>query len=285
MKKLNVAITFLKFLPVPSLHSFMLTKAVEQVDSISVQRLLNSSVVDRFSETDQCFVVILALKSLLNGQHKNTQSHTNALTICHMLLDRGIAFRGNHERNIIAHSAFLSAREDDHPVLFKLFHTHMSDHTKIDTFAHVVQHLSEKHNPIVGQLYELWADVLKGSVEVYRLGWTRSRSDTREGAPTLMEWCLWRAPERIVLNFINDCEKIDAEECRNLLERSPLSFDILDALVDKGVDLQRLLTSGYRSSKVAEDAIEYIQAYQQRKSIEDVIDNTHRTSATKRRKM
>lgn len=49
----------------------MLGKAVERVDPISVQRLLNSSVVDRFSEIDQSYVVILELKSLLNGQRQD----------------------------------------------------------------------------------------------------------------------------------------------------------------------------------------------------------------------
>lgn len=285
MKKLNAAITFLKFFPVPSWHSSLLTKAIEQTDLISVERLLSSRVVERFSELDQSSVLMVALKSLLNGQHKEMEDRNRARSICHLLLDRGVAFCGIYERNIIAHSAFLSARAEDHGVLLKLFHTEMSDHTKIDTFAHIVQHMSDTNNPIVGQLYALWNNVLKGPVEVSRLGWTRLRSDTREGAPSLMEWCLWRAPEQIVLNLINDCEKIDAEECRELLQRSPLSCDVLDALVNKGVDLQRLVKIGHRSSKAAEDAIEHIQAYQQRTTIAKAVKNTPHTPGTQRRKM
>ena len=283
MKKLNFAIQFLKFLPLPSLHSFILTKAVEHNDPISVERLLTSRVVDRLSDLDQSVALMVALKSLLNGQHKDIEDRNNARSICHMLLDRGIGFRGIYERNIIAHSSFLSARVEDHSVLLKMFHADMAEHTKIDTFAHVVQHMSKDNNQIVGQLYELWVDVLKGYSEVSRLGWTRVRSDTREGAPNLMEWCLWRAPEQIVLNLINDCEHIDAEECRELLQRSPLSCDVLDALVNKGVDLQRLLQIRDRASRL--DTIEYIQAYQQRKSIEKAVENTPQTSGTQRRKM
>ena len=281
MKKLNFAIQFLKFLPLPSLHSFMLTKAVEHNDPISVERLLASRVVDRLSDLDQSMALMVALKSLLNGQHKEIEDRNNTRSICHMLLDRGIGFRGVYERNIIAHSSFLSARVEDHSVLLKMFHANMAEHTKIDTFAHVVQHMSKDNNQIVGQLYELWVDVLKGYSEVSRLGWTRVRSDTREGAPSLIEWCLWRAPEQIVLNLINDCEHIDAEECRELLQRSPLSCDVLDALVNKGVDLQRLLQIRDRASRP--DAIEYIQAYQQRSVLEQAIETPEQKSGLKRK--
>jgi len=281
MKKLNFAIRFLKFLPVPSLHSFILNKAVEQVDTISVERLLTSRVVDRFLDLDRSVALMLALKSLLNGQRNNMEERNNARSICHMLLDRNIGFRGIYERNIIAHSSFLAVRTEDHSFLLKMLHTDMSEHTKIDTFAHVVQHMSKDNNPIVGQLYELWADVLKGSCEVPRLGWTRVRSDTRENAPSLMEWCLWRAPEQIVIHLINDCEHIDAEQCRELLQRSPLSCDILDALVNKGVDLQRLVQISDRSSK--QDAIEYIQAYQQRRILEQSVGAVQQRSGFKRK--
>lgn len=283
MKKLNVAITFLKLLPLPSLHISMLRKAVEQVDPINVQHLLNSNVVDRFSKDNQSLVLILALEKLLKGQHNDVQIYNNARNICHMLLDRGLALRGRYERNIIAHSTFLSVRDGGRDVLLKLFHTQMADNTKIDTFAHIVQHTPRDHNQIVHILYDLWKDLLKGSIEISRLGWTRVRSDTREGAPTLMEWCLRRAPEQIVLNFINDCEKIDAEECRPLLERSPLSFDILDALVNKGVDLHRLLIIGHRSSKADEDAIEHIQAYQQRRVLDQSVGEVQQRSGSKRK--
>lgn len=280
MKKLNVAITFLKLLPLPSLHSFMLNKAVEQVDLISVQRLLNSSVVDRFSELDQSLSLTLALKSLLNGQHKDAQSQTNARSICHLLLDRGIAFWGIYENRIVMHSTFLSARDEDRDVLLKLCHTQMSDNTKIDTFARVVQHMPQDHNKIVTILYDLWKDVLKGPVEVSRLGWTRMINDTRDSAPTLMEWCLWRAPEQIVLNLINDCHKIDAEECRDLLRRASVSFDILDALVDKGVDLQHLVKIAQRGDT---DMVAKIEAYQQHRVLTQcVVENR---APTVRRKM
>ncbi len=271
MKKLKVAITFLKFLPVPSLHSFMLTKAVEQVDPISVQRLLNSSVVDRFSELDQSLSLTSALKSLLNGQHKDVQSRTNARTICHMLLDRGIAFWGIYENRIVIHSTFLSGCDEDRAVLLKLCHAQMSDNTKIDTFARVVQHMPQDYNQLVTILYDLWKDVLKGPIEVSRLGWTRMISDTREGAPTLMEWCLWRAPEQIVLNLINDCDKIDAEECRDLLQRASVSFDILDALVDKGVDLHHLVKIAHRGDA---DMVTHVEAYRQHNVLKNVIGNT-----------
>lgn len=281
MKKLNFAIQFLKFLPLPSLHSFMLTKAVEHNDPISVERLLTSRVVDRLSDLDQSVALMVALKSLLNGQHKEIEDRNNARSICHMLLDRGIGFRGIYERNIIAHSSFLSARVEDHSVLLKMFHADMAEHTKIDTFAHIVLHMSDTNDPVVGQLYELWSDVLKGPVEVSRLGWTRVRSDTREGAPSLMEWCLWRAPEKIVLNLINDCIHIDAEECRDVLQRSPLNCDVLDALVNKGVDLQRLVKICDRTSR--QDAIEYIQAYQQRSVLEQAIETPEQKSELKRK--
>lgn len=281
MKKLNFAIQFLKFLPLPSLHSFMLTKAVEQTDFLSVEQLLKSRVVDRFSDLEQSLALMVALKSLLNGQHKDMAERNNARSICHMLLDRRIGFRGIYERNIIAHSSFLSARLEDHSVLFKMFHPDTSDHTKVDTFAHVVQHMPKDNNPIVGQLYELWKDVLKGSSEVSRLGWTRVRSDTREDAPSLMEWCLWRAPEQIVIHLINDCEHIDTEECRDLLRRPFVSFDILDALVAKGVDLQRLLKICDQSSNT--DALEHIQAYQQRIILAQTVGDPQERSTFKRK--
>lgn len=280
MKKLNFAIQFLKFLPLPSLHSFILTKAVERTDLLSVERLLKSRVVDRFSDLEQSLALMLALKSLLRGKHNGIEAHNDARSICHMLLDRGVVFRGIYERNIIAHSSFLIAREEDHTVLLKMFHPQMSDHTKVDAFADVVQHMSEQHNQIVGQLYELWKDVLKGSSEVSRLGWTRVRSDTREDAPSLMEWCLWRAPEQIVIDLINDCETIDAEECRDVVRRSPLSFDILDALVNKGVDVQRLLKICDPSYT---NAFEDLHAYHQRQILEEVVGDPKERSGFKRK--
>lgn len=282
MKKLHFAVKFLKHLPHPSLHSFMLTKAVEIIDSKSVQCLLQSNMVDRFSDLDQSLVLLLALDNLCNfwsDDIKEPQSRNTARIICHMILDRGISFRGKYETNIRAYVPFLIAC-NEMEITLKLFHEYMSDNIKIDTFADLVRRTPEEKQLFVTQLYNLWGDVLTGPIEVSRLGWMRLHSDTRTGPPTLMEWCLASAPDPIVLNLINDCTHIGAEECRNLLVRSSVRFDILDALVDKGVDLQRLLDITERPE---DEIIMQIQAYQQRKTIEQTVSLTAVSST--RRKM
>lgn len=271
MKKLNVAIALSKHLTLISLHVYVLTQAVKNGNTQAVAQLLKSIAIDRFSPLHEATVLGAALHNLVNNEKKD-----HARLIANMVLDRGIMYRGVCEKHMCYYVPLL-VRQNDTCVALKMCHDQISDKSKINIFAHLVW---EAAHPVVSAQYNLWTDALKGHRTV-----TSVRCQHLNGGtffPTLLEWCLMRAPEHIVHNLIDDFKCLSTEQSTTLLKRKYVSVDLLDALASKGVNFERLLqiAGGANGALVAQ-----IQNYQQRTTIKCAIDNTTQTSAIQQRKM
>lgn len=267
MTRLKFAIHFLKFLPLPSLQSFVLSKAVMQGDIHSVEQLTAPHMVARFSALEQSVALVAALERVLQDRHKDT-----ARKVVHTLLDRGLAFTGEHEINIRALAVpLMDQKETD--IVLKLCQRNMSENSKIDTFVDLVRHRCAPE--FVSTLYNMWREDLKGSAEVPEVrvsSWFRLSSDHRGTRPTLLEFCLVRAPEHIVHVLLNDCERVTTEECAGLMKRDKVSENLLEALVEKGLDVAQLLEITEQTTDTAFQTVAaYHQARQQKHAIERAI--------------
>lgn len=276
MKRLKFAIHFLKFLPLPSLQSFVLSKAVTKGDIHSVEQLTAPHMVARFSALEQSVALVAALERVLQDKNKDT-----ARKVVHTLLDRGLAFTGKHEVNIRALAVpLMDQKETD--IVLKLCQRNMSENSKIDTFVDFVRHRCAPE--FVSTLFNMWREVLKGSAEVHVIGWFHSSHDHRGARPTLLEFCMVRAPEHIVHALLNDCERVTAEECAGLMKQDQVSENLLEALVEKGLDVARLLDITERTTDTAFATVAaYHDARQQKHTIEQAIARVEPVAQARRK--
>lgn len=244
----------LQAIPVPFLHALALQEAIAQNDVARAERLAQEKTVQRYSHTQQSEVLIAALDWLAWDDYKDA-----ARGLISTLTTSGVAFRGQYESILWPLLTHLVAN-NEHNIVLQLCADSLSPSGKISVFAELLRHTPSTTGAL-DILYARWKDVVNGRAEVQRLGWYRSKTDPRIQPPTLMEWSLLRAPDHIALALINDCARIEAEECVGLTKRDTVSDVLLDALVDKGLDLDRLMDISETSSPEMEECI---AVYQQR---------------------
>jgi len=263
----------LQVLSLPSLHAAALQEAIAQNNVPKIEQLAQSKTVQRYSNTQQFEVLIAALDWLSGDDHKD-----NARGLITTLATRGVAFRGENEKLLWPLLTHLVAK-NEHDVVLQLCAESLSSSAKVSVFAELLRH-APSTSVVLDALYARWKGVLTGRVEVQRLGWFRSKTDPRTEPPTLMEWSLLRAPDHIALALINDCARIEAEECVGLTKRATVSDALLDALVLKGVDLDCLMEMAENPSPEVE---EYIRVYQQRARICQSVENAQASKRVQRK--